>query len=309
MSNPPSYKVGMMKRCVNKLRTFFIDNYSGVCLRGPISDELIKKLTDLLPSDADTRRWRTEQKEAIHSILRHFVGKVLTDEVIRKICQYLAGNWVELNLGHLFVPWNPLINGSVWACLLVTDVERRVWKDPLYILEFESLMGTSVGHTWTSFYSGGSLQYMLHNDVGIAKWDRDGRVEYDDTDIGGLCFTAKLKFNRKQQRTIFTDMSVSSAQQTHNKKLIKARRGKCIGGFLPNGNCFNCPFGVRNCKLARHSDTYRQGVDGSKLIECENYQYTPDGTKVYHRGYKIKRNQHVCLECLNRGSFRQELLK
>lgn len=285
----PKFSIPKIRRQQAEIKQVLLEDMRvfGELLNMSVLERLQAAIFRLMPnhrpdesSDANDERLRL----VVNSFLQPLVGRIISNELVEELSLKLIEWLPRFERAEEYVSWDQ--QTPVWALIYVQDMERQLCKNGrLYQCRFQALAGVPAGIRWETFLQGGKLQQVLRS-CGLPKYDK-----YPDHEFGGLYLIGYL--SPDEHRINIAEVTASSSVKAYNKSLYKERRGKCIGGFW-QGVCFNCPLGRDLCRLSRHLHTYTDD------IECTNYGFG-NGRRVYHRGYKIRRDQGVCLDCLNKG--------
>jgi hypothetical protein len=291
LTDMPRYSLPKLRRRQAEFREW-LAAFTGVTLRQAHRESLKRQILKELPY-YDARADEANRLRIISAVDRYLLsleGRFVDDALLEEKSISLA-EWIDRFEAGKYEPWN--LHLPTWALLRVLDMERRLAKEGRhYLCRYQAWGGSPAGMTWEAHITGGQVQQLLR-DIGLPKYEK-----YDDMEFGGMFLIAWLKPSAVQ---IEIDMAGASASVlTHNKKLFRQRQGRCRGGFW-SGMCINCSWGRKECALARHEHLY------ADKIQCANYRWH-NGAKVYHRGYRLTRNQGVCLDCLNRSTVSQEVL-
>jgi len=278
--NPPKYSISKLNKLELKLKKALIeDNFGHKTLDASIRTQLIELLLSKLSISKDSVSM-DEKREVLSSLLVDYMGEELDGETLTKLVRKVSGWAHNIDKGKLFKKWD--MRRPVWACLKVHEVEPMLTKPRRYRAHLKSYAGPTVTMEWTQIFSGPFISFLIKS-MGGLKYE-----SYIPNEAFGLWFTAAVHWQRG--KFSLSHVHVSSSQQTANRKLLKARKGRCIGGFT-EGECTYCPFGVDKCRIAYHSSTFPRGTCRSIL----------PGHSKKHKGYVS--NGGYCMHCVQIGNF------
>jgi hypothetical protein len=295
----PKYSIPRIRSKQAAMRTWLLEDLQafGKVFQGALLEDFRRLILSVIcfpenSLEVSGRRNNERIEESVDSLLRVLLGRTIDNDFIETLSLQLV-EWIpRFAEGKEYVAWDQ--REKIWALVFVMDIERKLAKEGRhYMCRFQSLAGLSAGMTWEAHMSGGQIQRLLR-EIGLPKYQK-----YSDQEIGGMYMMTYLRPDVR--RINIGEVGATASILTFNKKLYKKRLEKCSGGFW-TGPCMNCPWGRSDCELARHLHSYVE------MIECTNYRIE-DGKKIRHRGYKICRDQGVCLDCLNKGGIRHEALK
>jgi hypothetical protein len=200
-----------------------------------------------------------------------FSGKTLTPLLLRIVAETVAGFGTEFSLGHRLRIWDPT-QGS-WAVLVVEDIKRIQEDKGRWLCSLSVRAGPAVGNRLTQSFKGSFLTNVMRSTCGSRY------AKHNPYDFGGTWLNAWLQSQAGRFR--LEELSGTDKIISINRKLLKQRKGQCIGGFVQDNCVPLCPFGRDRCRLSRHQETYRIGA-------CLGMQ-RPHRGPIVHRGY--------CLRC------------
>jgi hypothetical protein len=219
------------------------------------------------------------QEETVIGILSSYTSERYTSDIIKEVAYKISGNIHEINSKNCIV-WDRKTN--LWAPLYVKECLRLPVEGRKHLLSLLSLAGPSAGMVFTMVRSGAYIQHILR-DIGIPRYE-----EYEDEDLGGMCFTAILQpsFNGINMEDIHT----SNSQKERNKTVNKERLKGCSGIYPPfkNKKCTACPIGRDYCALSRIDKTFNL---------TENCVHG-------HTGLFREDNKKVCFFCMKAGRYK-----
>lgn len=283
MSTPPGYRLSKLTKRFEQIQRCISE--STVLYRFLSADKLDYLCTNVLEVMDNRRNIPSSKKASVYSCLEEFLTDFITEDVMNTMCIRLAGMWDEINEGMRFCSWNDG-DKPVWACLKIDSVEPLLtMKKSMYSVKATSYQGITSGCEWIFVLPRAFIIQLIKAGGGLK------RVWYLPEDLQGFWLTARVV--RLKGRMQIIDPQASSSQVTENKKLLKLRQDKCIGGFTEE-QCFNCPLGSDECFISRHKQTYEKGI-----CRCEKPHK--------HKGYIQK--DGFCMECIKTFRYRAVLAK
>ena len=253
---------------------------------------ILRELPDRCVAGENSEANYERVKSTVDDFLQSLLGRMIDNGFVEELSLRLV-EWIpRFQNAEYFEAWDQC--KDLWALVYVLDIERVLTKEGRhYVCRFQAIGGLAAGTSWDTRMSGGQIQHLLR-EIGFPKYSK-----YPDHEVGGMYMVAYLRPDSR--RINIGEVTATSSVLTHNKKLFKQRQDICKSGFW-NGICINCPWGRKDCKLARHQHTYEE------MVLCSNFRIA-DGKKKFHKGYKVRRDQGVCLDCLNKGHIRPEALQ
>lgn len=238
--------------------------------KGPITkDFLLWYICGLLESPSSS------VKESIMDRINMFRDKEL-------LIKSIVGNLPLWERGISKNIWN-MQRPLQYVPVRILNIERDLTEELYYIGTIDFLVGSASGLTTKMTFSKDYVHFCINTLGGLCKED------YLPTDLSYLYALITIKSVGGHLKVF--NWAVNNSILSANKKLLKARKGKCISGFT-QGDCIDCPLGIDECPLARHEKTYPKGVC---ICDCK-------GT---HKGYIVKAG--ICKYCLDNGTFLRQI--
>lgn len=293
----PKYSIPKIRKEQNQHLDWLLGDKAafGEVFQGKLLEDLRRRILRKIPDyreDETSEADRERIVSAIDSFLFPLIGQLITDAFAEELSLRLI-EWIpKFESAEHYSLWDQC--SPIWALVYVIDIERRLAQEGRhYMCRFQAIAGPAAGITWDTHMTGGQIQHLLR-EIGLPKYKK-----FKDHEIGGMYILAYLRPDN--QRINIGEVSATASILAHNRQLFKKRQQPCCSGFW-NGICINCPWGRKDCELARHEHRYEE-----KII-CSNYRIV-NGKREQHRGFKIRRNQGVCLDCLNHGHIRPEAIE
>jgi hypothetical protein len=277
-SESPDLSAAVLTKTTEAIYTRLVQSYYvGKVVSSEIDSQLAVQLASFCPKQDRENHPFEDCCRSILGYVSRFSGKVLDETLLRRISETVAGYATEFSFGQGLRPFD--VTRGAWGICFVEDVMRRPEMRGRFCVALRVRSGPGVGLFIEQSFSGGFVQGILRR-VGA------GRGEHSPLELGGLWVATWMQ--SKDGRFRLDDVQAPPKLLSANQRILKARKGQCIGGYLKHDNCVvGCPFGRSRCKLSRHARDYIYGL-------CRSQQTVHKGF-IAHDGY--------CLKCLMKNAI------